>query len=109
MTSALFSEVVGLRSRQKVGTDELNNDVYDWVETPSPAWVEIGQGSENDDRRETSEATSTVYLPLEAEIAAVGEVRWNGTVWQVVGDPGTQPGGFIVEGYKQLGIKRVTG
>jgi len=109
VTSALFTETVGLRSRQKVGLDELNNDVYDWVEVDSPAWVEIGQGSENDDRRETSEVTSTVYLPLEAEVTAVSEVRWGGRLWQVVGDPGVQPGGFVVEGYKRLGIKRVTG
>lgn len=109
MTSALFSEVVGLRSRQKVGTDDLNNDTYDWVETPSPAWVEMGQGTENTDQRETSDIANTVYLPLEAEVAAVSEIRWNGAVWQVVGDPGVQPGGFTLDGYKRLGIKKVTG
>lgn len=109
MTSALFSEVVGLRSRQKTGTDDLNNDAYDWAEVDSPAWVELGQGSEQTDRRETSDATSTVYLPLEADVSAVSEVRWNGVIWQVAGEPGVQPGGFMVDGYKQIGIKKVTG
>lgn len=109
MTASLFTETVKLRSRAKVGQDGLNNDVYDWVEKPSPAWVEIGQGTENDDRRETSEATSTVYLPLEAEVTAVSQVVWNGQLWDIVGDPGVQPGGFVVDGYLKLGIKRVTG
>lgn len=109
MTMTLFTETVGLRSRTKVGKDELNNDILDWVEVDSPAWVEIGQGSEDTNQRETSEATSTVYLPLEAVVTAVSEVRWNGVLWQVVGDPGVQPGGFVVEGYIRLGIKKVTG
>lgn len=106
---SLFTETVGLRSRSKVGTDDLNNDVYDWVETPSPAWVEMGQGTEDTDRRETSEITNTVYLPLEAQVSAVSQVRWNATLWEVVGDPGVQPGGFVVEGYQKLGIKKVSG
>lgn len=111
MSAALFTETVGLRSRQVVGTDDLNNDILDWVEEPSPAWVEIGVGTEQTDQRETSDATSTVYLPLVTplELTAVSEVRWNGKLWQVVGEPGLQPGGFSVEGYQKLGIKRVVG
>jgi hypothetical protein len=109
VSSALFTETVTLRTRKKVGRDALNVDLYEWVDTPSPAWVEIGQGTENTDHRESSEATSTVYLPLEAPVAAVSELTWNGQKWQVVGDPGVQPGGFVVDGYQKLGIKRVTG
>lgn len=105
----LFTETVGLIGRQKTGTDDLNNAIYESVETSSPAWVEIGTGTEDTDRRESSEATSTVYLPLDAPVAAVSKIRWNDQLWDVVGDPGVQPGGFVVDGYQKLGIKRVTG
>jgi len=109
VTSALFTETVALRSRQATGDDGLGNTTYEWVEVNSPAWVEIGQGTEVGDRRETSEATSTVYLPLGTEVAAVSQLRWNGQLWEVVGEPGVQPGGFVVDGYTKIGIRRVTG
>lgn len=108
---SLFTETVGLRSRQKTGTDDLNNDVYEWVEKPCPAWVELRQGVENTDARESSTANSWVFLPLETPlpVSAVSEVRWLGDVWQVSGDPGVQPGGFVVDGYRQLAITKATG
>ena len=109
MTSALFTETVTLMSREATGDDGLGNDTYEWVQEDSPAWVEIGQGTENTNQRETSEATSTVYLPLGAEVEAVSMIVWNGREWDVVGDPGVQPGGFVVDGYIRIGIKRVTG
>lgn len=108
---SLFTEVVVLRSRQVVGRDDLNNDTYAWVEEECPAWVEIGQGTEDTNSRETSTATSTAYLPLDTPlpVEAVSEVRWAGELWEVAGEPGLQPGGFTVEGYRRIGIKRVTG
>ena len=111
MTMSLFTEVVGLRSRQKVGTDELNNDTYDWVEEPSPAWLELRQGTENTDARESSTSNQWLYLPLETPVPveAVSQVRWRGQLWDVSGDPGMQPGGFVVEGYQQLALTKVTG
>lgn len=109
MTATLFTEVVTLKSRLVVGQDALNNDVYDWVRTESPAWVELGPGTEDDNARETTEATSTVYLPIDAVVEAVSEVEWGGHTWSVEGEPGVQPGGFVVAGYKKLGIKRVRG
>lgn len=111
MTTALFTETVTLMSRQKVGTDDLNNDLFEWVQEDSPAWVELRQGTENTDARESSTANSWVYLPLEVvlPLRAVSKVVWDGREWDVDGEPGLQPGGFVVEGYQQLSIKRVTG
>lgn len=109
MTTSLFTETVGLRSRQKVGQDELNNDRYDWVEVSSPAWVELRQGTENTDARESSTSNSWVYLPLDAPVEAVSQVRWNGKLWDVSGDPGVQPGGYVVDGYQKIAITKVIG
>ena len=111
MTSALFSEVVTLMSRQVVGRDDLGNDTHEWVQADSPAWVEARQSTENTDAREQSTANSWVYLPLETllPVAAVGLVVWRGLEWEVDGEPGLQPGGFVVDGYQQVAIKRVNG
>lgn len=109
MTSALFTEVVYLRSRRKIGVDDTNNDIFDWVEKEAPAWVETRQGNESTDAKEQSTSNSWVYLPLDVKVEAVSEVRWGGHVWDVDGDPGVQPGGFVVEGYQQIAIKRVAG
>lgn len=111
MTSALFTETVTLLSREKTGVDELNNAVYDWVQADSPAWVETGPGTENTQARESSTATSTMYLPLETllPVTAVGKVVWRGKEWEIAGEVGEQPGGFVVDGYQVAALQRVTG
>ena len=109
--SSLFTETVTLMSRESVGQDDLGNDVHEWVQADSPAWVEMRQGTENTDARESSTSNSWVYLPLETllPVEAVGMVVWNGREWDIDGDPGVQPGGFVLDGYQQVAIKRVTG
>lgn len=108
---SLFTETVTLLSRQEGESDDLGNDTYSWVQAESSAWVEIGQGTEDTNQRETSDATSTVYLPLETllPVEAVSKIVWRGREWDVVGEPGVQPGGFVVDGYQRFGIKRVNG
>lgn len=109
MTSSLFTETVALENRQVVGRDDYGNDVYEWVETASPAWLQQSNGQESTDAREQSVANMLLFLPLGAEISATSRVRWGGARWEVFGDPGRQPGGFIVAGYQVVAIKKVTG
>lgn len=109
MTMALFTETVTLRTRTKTGKDALGNAIYEWAEVDSPAWVETRQGTETTDARESSTANSWVFLPDGAPVKAVSQVRWRGELWDVDGEPGIQPGGFVVEGYVQIAIKRVSG
>lgn len=110
---SLFTETVTLLARESVGRDDLGNDTFDWVQADSPAWVETGPGTESLDasRQEQSTATSTMYLPLGTllPVEAVGKVVWNGHEWEIAGEVGQQPGGFTIEGYQVVAIKRVTG
>jgi hypothetical protein len=61
-----------------------------------------------------------VNLPLDAPLSAADAVVLFGTVdedgdliggedYQVVGEPGRQPGGFIVPGFIKAAVERVTG
>lgn len=50
-----------------------------------------------------------LYLPLDAPLTASDAVLIAGLEYQVRGEPGKQPGGFLVEGFQKAAVRRVTG
>lgn len=109
MTSALFSETVELLTRQVSGRDDYGNDTYEWVAETWPAWLEQRNGSEQQGATEQSVANMWLYLPLDAPASAVQRIRYDGRTWEIDGEPGRQPGGFVVEGYQVVALRKVTG
>lgn len=109
---SLFSEsAVLVRRGQPTGEyDDYGNPIIGEPErVTTPAWFEQRNGQENTDARESSVANSWMYLPLNVSLAAVDRVEWDGRTWEVDGEPGRQPGGFVVDGYQLVSIRRVTG
>jgi hypothetical protein len=108
---SLFTETVVLvgRSESPTGRDDYGNDIYGEVRVTSPAWLEQRNGSESTDARESSTANSWLFLPRGVSLAAVDRVEWDGRTWQLDGEPGVQPGGFVAAGYQLVSIKRATG
>ena len=110
---SLFSASVVLRKRgAKTGEDEYGRPIYGpHTETVSRAWFEPGTHVEDVRAREQYISGYTVYLPLTADLAGADEVELAGVpgVFQVVGEVGIQPSGFVVEGYQVAHVERVTG
>lgn len=108
---SLFTETVTIvaRSDEPTGQDDYGNDVYGEVETTSPAWLQQVNGTESTDAREQSVANMLLFLPLGPSLEAVDRIEWAGKRWEVYGEPGRQPGGFIVDGYQVVAIRKVTG
>ena len=105
----LFTETVILMDREVVGTDVYGNDVYDWVQAPSPAWAEQRNGQETIGPGEQSVANMLLYLPPETLVEAVDKVIWRGAEWEVAGEPGWQPPGFTIDAYQVMALRKVTG
>ncbi len=109
---SLFTETVILRRRgEPTGEyDDLGRPIIgpdqdeEW-----PAWYEVGSSSESTDARDRQVWGYVVYLPLDAPLASADAVVIGSVEYQVIGEPGRQPGGFIVEGYVTAAVERVTG
>ena|SRR5690625_2986653 len=110
--SMLFTETVTLNLPGEAtgGYDDLGNPVVgeprseDW-----PAWYEIGTSSESTDAREQQVWGYTLFLPLDAPLDAASSVTIAGVDYEVIGEPGRQPGGFIVDGYIRAAVQKVSG
>ena len=77
----------------------------------SPAWYEERTSTEALDAREQRVWGYWLYLPLDAPLAAGVTVTLpvDGVEYRVVGEPGRQSGGFIVEGYIRAAIEKASG
>ena len=117
----LFTEAVGLKLRGEAVPDEYD-DYGNAVYGPGTVqvvygWVEPRGSGETGDQQIYG---YWVNLPLDAPLDAADAVVLFGSVdaggslvggqdYEVVGEPGRQPGGFLVEGFIKAAVERVTG
>lgn len=109
---SLFTETVLLRKRgEPTGDyDDLGNPIFGPdVDVSAPAWYEPRTSGENVAARDQQVWGYVVYLQLDAAVASADAVVIAGTEYEVVGEPGRQPGGFIVEGYQTVNVEKATG
>lgn len=106
---SLFTETVEVGNMTVTGHDDYNNDIEGVAWTSSPAWLEQTNSTENRDKQEQTTANMRLYVPLSTPIDNTSMVRWDGFEWDVNGEPGRQPGGFVVEGYQVALISRTKG
>lgn len=120
----LMTEPVGLRVRgQPVPGqfDDYGNEVYGpGTVSVEYGWYEPRTSGEDTTAKEQQVDGYWVYLPLTAPLTGADAVVLFGTVdaggalvggddYQVVGEPGRQPGGFLVPGFIKAAVERVTG
>lgn len=108
----LFTEKVTLLLRGEATgeKDEFGRPIHAPDEEVSfPAWYEPRSSDESLDAREQVTWGYWVYLPLHAPVDRFDKVKIEGTRYKVEGEPGRQPGGFIVEGYIQFACGKDTG
>lgn len=74
-----------------------------------PAWYEPRSSGEDTAARDQQIYGYWVNLPLNAPLSSADAVVIEGVEYQVVGEPGRQPGGFIVPGFIKAAVERVTG
>lgn len=74
-----------------------------------PAWYEPRSSGEDTVARDQQVWGYWVNLPLTAPLSGADAVVIEGVEYQVVGEPGRQPGGFIVPGFIKAAVERVTG
>lgn len=72
-------------------------------------WYEPRGSSEDTTAQEQQIDGYWIYLPLDTDLAAADAVRVAGHEYQVVGEPGRQPGGFLVPGFIRAALERVRG
>lgn len=109
---SLMTETVVLRFRgeETGGFDSRGNPIREPDRDESwPAWYEIKGSTEHEDAREQQIWGFWVYLPLDAPLVGADAVVIDGVEYRVVGEPGRQPGGFIVEGYIRAAVEKWTG
>lgn len=121
----LMTEPVGLKSRGapiEGQFDDYGNQVYG----PDTVSVHYGWYEPRSSGEDTSAKDQQVYgywvvLPLDAPLSGTGTVVLFGVVdtttgalvggedYQVVGEPGRQPAGFLVPGFIKAAVEKVTG
>lgn len=79
------------------------------TDAPWPAWYEPRGSSEDTAAKDQQIDGYWVELPLDAPLEGADSVLIEGKVYQVVGEPGRQPGGFIVPGFIKAAVERVRG
>lgn len=121
----LMTEPVGLRLRGSAVPGEYDDYgsqvygpgrtvvVYGWYEPRGS-----GDGGSGENQNQQIDGY-WVYLPLDAPLTSADAVVLFGTVqdeqleggddYQVIGEPGRQPGGFIVSGFIKAAVERVRG
>jgi hypothetical protein len=108
----LMTETVVLRVKGAAtgGFDDYGNPTYSAPsDVTSRAWYEPRGSSEDTAAKDQVVDGYWVYLPLSAPLDAADAVLIEGVAYQVVGDPGRQPGGFLVPGFLKAAVERVTG
>ena len=109
---SLFTETVDLKIRGgKTGDyDARGNPIYkpDRTETV-PAWYEPRDSTEAVVAQDQQVWGFWLYLPGDTEMDDVYAVMIRGAEYHIVGEPGFQPGGFIVDSYFRLAVERTTG
>lgn len=73
------------------------------------AWYEPRSSGEDTAAKDQQVYGYWVNLPLDAPLTAADAVVIGGVEYQVVGEPGRQPGGFIVPGFIKAAVEKVTG
>ena len=107
---SLFTETVVPLKRTVTGEDEYGNDITEMVPQDSqPAWLEQVNSTETVAQNEQTTARMVLYLPLGVDVAFFDGIRWGGFDWSISGEPGRQPGGFVVEGYQVVALTRTKG
>lgn len=111
----LFSETVLLRTKGAV----VERDRYGRektagvdVDVTHPAWFEPRGSSENVAAKEQYIEGYWLYLPVDAPMGWDEVILGpdpGGEPYQMVGKPGYQPAGFVVEGFYRIALERVTG
>jgi hypothetical protein len=120
----LMTEPVGLKLRGEPVPDQFD-DYGDPVRGPATVSVVYGWYEPRTSGEDTAAKDQQVFgywvnLPLDAPLAGADAVVLFGMVgddgqlvggedYQVVGQPGRQPGGFLVKGFIKAAVERVTG
>lgn len=119
MSDALFSHTATLHlpGQPTGGLDRYNQPVVgDPQDVTSPAWWEPRTASEDTDDAQQYVSGYWLYLPAghpgaplppDAQVTlplAAGPTRFD-----IDGEPGEQPAGFVVPGYVRVALERVTG
>ncbi len=92
--------------------DDLGNEIIaPDRDVETPAWYEQRTSTEALDAREQRVWGFWLYVPLDAPLDDGVDVTLpiDGKRYRVVGEPGRQPGGFIVDGYILAAIERHAG
>lgn len=107
----LMTETVTLRSTPNTTEyDDFGNPIPGTpTDVDSPAWVEPLTSREANDRQIQQTYGYVMYLPLEVDVTGADEVIYQGTAYEVVGEPQRQAGGFIVDGFQRVIVERTTG
>lgn len=106
---SLFTEAVTVLNATVTGVDDYGNDVIEWIGVESPCWLEQTNSTENTDSQEQTTANMRLYVPLSTPLTSFSRVEWGGFTWDVNGEPGRQPGGFVVEGFQVAMLTRTEG
>jgi hypothetical protein len=108
---SLFTETAYLKRDGAVtGYDAYGNPVTGPPSRePSPAWWEPRTSGEQTAAQEQVTSGYWLYLPPDKDLTAYDAVELDGVDYEVVGEPGRQPGGFIVDGYVKAAVEKVTG
>lgn len=109
---SLFTATVLLRFKGEPtgGFDDYGNPIPGPARDELwPAWYEPRSSGEDVSARDQQVYGYWVYLPLAAPLSGADAVSIEGVEYQVVGEPGRQPGGFIVDGFQKAAVERVTG
>ena len=109
----LFTETCTLRNQGA----ELPGEFDDYgnakrapaTDAEEPCWYEPRGSSEDTSAKDQQVDGYWLYLRLEAPITADTTVALAGAEYQVVGEPGRQPGGFIVPGFTKAALERTRG
>lgn len=108
---SLFTEQCTLHLRgEQSGEDEYGEPIFSPPrDVDSPCWVEPAGSAEDMDLASQLMFSYVCYLPLETSVRAVDSITWDGTEFAIEGEPLKQPGGFVVDGFWRVNLKKVRG
>jgi len=108
---SLMTEYCTLHLRgERTGEDEYGEPIFSPPrDVDSPCWVEPAGTAEDMALANQLTFSYVAYLPLSTQVSAVDALTWDGIRFEVDGEPLKQPGGFIVEGFWRVQLKKVTG
>lgn len=108
---SLFTEQVTLRTAGGIiGEDDYGDPIYGPPQQASvAAWWEPRGSSEDTAAAEQYVSGYWLYCPLGTDLAGADVVILMGEEYQVIGQPGVQPGGYVIEGFIKAAVERVTG